>query len=300
MIKLLGEFGFLVNWEKCSSPSTMCTYLGIRINSLDMEVSLPQEKMGKLKNEILFFDNRKRATKKQLQRLAGILGHCSKVVRGGRVFSRRVIDTLKGLPEANVRITLSKEFKLDLLWWKNFAAYFNGTTCIIEKDPMGPCFYSDASLMGYGATHDNDWVAGYFNTDEVPRDISRCKLCHEHWWNLAVEDEYCSNINVLEILPILLMVYKYGHSWRNQTVLWYTDNAQVMYSVNKGSSGNEGCMRILRFIFWASFWWNFHLICRHIPGEINIIPDYLSRVRTSGLVFDRNYSLCCSEPSGIG
>lgn len=171
-----------------------------------------------------------------------MLGHCSKVVRGGRVFSRRIIDTLKGLPDANVRITQSKEFKLDLWWWKNFASIFNGTTCIILKDPMGPSFQSDASLMGYGVIYENDWMAGYFNTDEVPSDINKCRLHHEHWWNLAIQEPYCSNINVLEILPVLIMVYKYGHSWVNQTVIWYTDNAQVMYAVNKGSSCNDYCM----------------------------------------------------------
>lgn len=300
LIRLLGEFGFFVNWDKCSSPSTYCTYLGIAVDSVSMQISLPQEKLLKLHKEIEFFDGKRRATKRQIQRLAGVLGHCSKVVRGGRIFSRRIIDMLKGLPEENIRITLSDEFKRDIDWWKKNAPTFNGTSCIITKEPNGPIFQSDASLTGYGVTYEHDWVAGHFNTDQLPHDISKCDINHEHWWNLAVPKEFASNINVLEILPILLIVYKYGNSWSNQTVIWYTDNAQVMYAVNKGTCKNSYCMEILRFIFWASVFWNFHLICRHIPGKLNEIPDRLSRIKRNGCIFENDYSLCCRNPSGIG
>lgn len=86
LINLLGELGFLVNWAKCSSPAKECVYLGISIDTEEMTVSLPQKKMEKLRKEIRFFENKSRASKKQLQRLAGVLGHCARVIRGGRLF----------------------------------------------------------------------------------------------------------------------------------------------------------------------------------------------------------------------
>lgn len=98
LIQLLGQLGFRIAWNKCSSPSTTCTYLGIEIDSRKMTMRLPREKMCRLMHELDFFKDRSRATLKQLQRLCGVLSYASRVVRGGRTFSRRVIDLLKGLP----------------------------------------------------------------------------------------------------------------------------------------------------------------------------------------------------------
>lgn len=44
LIQLLGQLGFRVAWNKCTSPSTTCIFLGIEINSLDMSMSLPRDK----------------------------------------------------------------------------------------------------------------------------------------------------------------------------------------------------------------------------------------------------------------
>ena len=71
-----------------------------------MTLSLPQDKLARLKDELKFFRGRRRCTKKQLTRLCGILNHCAKVVRGGRTFSRRLIEQLKGLPQGPERIYL--------------------------------------------------------------------------------------------------------------------------------------------------------------------------------------------------
>ena len=104
LITLLGDLGFAVSWKKCSTPSTSVRYLGIIINSIDLTLSLPKDKLMKMKKELEFFVGRTRATKKQIQRLCGILAHSAKVIRGGRTFSRRMIDLLSGLKEGNPRI----------------------------------------------------------------------------------------------------------------------------------------------------------------------------------------------------
>lgn len=103
LIKLLGQLGFRVSWSKCSSPSTKCVFLGVEINSLHMTMSLPTAKLSKLLAELSFFRNKERATVKQMQRRCGIMSYAARVIRGGRVFSRCVIDLLKGpSPSQNV------------------------------------------------------------------------------------------------------------------------------------------------------------------------------------------------------
>ena len=79
LIHLLGQLGFHVSWKKCASPTQKVRYLGINFDSVRMELSLPDDKLSKLFHEMEFFKDRTRATRKQLQRLCGVLSHCSKL-----------------------------------------------------------------------------------------------------------------------------------------------------------------------------------------------------------------------------
>lgn len=141
LISILRSLGFDIACDKCTGPSKTITYLGIPFNSADMSVSLPGKKMAKLKNELAFFQGKHRATIHQIQRLCGILAHCSKVIKGGRTFSRRIINHLKGLPLGNKRIRLQEDFLHDLAWWREFAAVFNGKNLMTKFNfGQGPWF----------------------------------------------------------------------------------------------------------------------------------------------------------------
>lgn len=145
LIELLGSLGFVVSFKKCSSPATRVVYLGIEFDSTEMSISLPGTKMESLIQELRFF-HKSRATIKQLQRICGIVAHASKVVKGGCTFSRRMLDTLKGLPQSKKRVRLSKEFREDLLWWESILLYFNGTAIMIpHNNGEGKSFITDAS-----------------------------------------------------------------------------------------------------------------------------------------------------------
>ena len=278
LINLLVSLGFEVAWKKCTSPSQQCVYLGIIFDSTTMEISLPEYKLCKLHHELSFFKGRDRATKRQLQRLCGTLAHCSKVVRGGRTFSRRIIDLLCALPDGNPRISLSNEFKLDLQWWTDFAETFNGTACVIvDNYGCGPTIYSDSSLTGYGYVMGAYWQAGYFASNLIPNGLSGTNPSHNHWANFDCSSD---NINVLELVPILLACKKFGHSWRNQRVICYSDDTQVVSCLNRGTSINTLSMEMLRSIFWLSATFNFHITARHISGIYNYLPDLLSRLIT--------------------
>ena len=75
------------------------TYLGIELDSVCMEFRLPSRKVVRLKTivkEILSVD---KAFKRDLQVIAGYLSHASTVVKGGRTFSRRLLNFIKYLPD---------------------------------------------------------------------------------------------------------------------------------------------------------------------------------------------------------
>ena len=192
LISLSGSLGFIVSWKKCSSPSTFCRYLGIDIDSTTMQLSLPDDKMIKLHEEMSFFCNRTRAKKRQLQRLCGVLSHCSKVIKGARTFSRRVIDLLKGLGDGNPRVRLTDGFLIDLQWWRDFASIFNGVSCCIPfNHGDGHTIFTDSSQHGYGIHTNGDWQAGWFDADCHPSFSRELNPLHNHWVNV---DSNSSNI----------------------------------------------------------------------------------------------------------
>ena len=49
-----------------------------------------------------------------------------------------------------------------------------------------------------------------------------------------VGDKGCNtnNINVLELWPVLVGVRRWGHLWRDRTVVFMTDNTQIRAALN--------------------------------------------------------------------
>ena len=94
IISILRYLGFFISYKKLQTLTQNIKFLGIYINSLTLEMCLPQDKLEKLKSLLTELKKRRQVQKKQLERLAGTLAHCSKIIRGGRTFSRRVYDLL--------------------------------------------------------------------------------------------------------------------------------------------------------------------------------------------------------------
>lgn len=240
-----------------------------------MKLSLPADKLERLQEELRIFRDRQRATKQQLQRLCGHLSHCAKVIHGGRTFSNRIIDLLRGLKEGNPRIKLSSCFRQDIEWWQSWSASFNGEACLIEQNfGQGPVIQTDSCLQGYGAINDTDWVAGFFNSSMVPSFLSDLECSHGHWNNTEVPSKKGDkDINCCEIIPVVQAINRWGNTWRNLQVLVLSDNTQVVNMINHGISTSKDCMTCIRNIFWLSVKYNCHLVARHIPGKLNVIPD---------------------------
>ena len=291
----LRSLGFYISYKKVRPPSRVQVYLGVEIDSVNMQLRLPQDKLDKLQVELDFFYGRRRATKKQLQRLCGVLAHCSTLVRGGRTFSHKVISMLSCFTTKKRYVTLSNSFHEDLGWWRDFAVWFNGTAKVIQPPEHTTMVCTDASGVGFGAYTDVDWISGNWD-----KDLCMNMDVHNHCvpaptWTIP------RNINVRELYPILEAVYHWGHLWRNHKVQCISDNTQVVAAVNTGRSSNAVSMGLLREIFWQSVINNFHLVGIYLPGKDNIVADALSRASSES---DLPIFLCCrsgkaTEGSGL-
>lgn len=116
----------------------------------------------------------------------------------------------------------------------------------------------------YGVITPPLWHAGYFNETSVPKAIEATDSNHSHWINLSVGVNH--SINFLELVPIWLACVIWGKYWKNYQVICWSDNTQVVSSINRGTSTSSYSMCLLRDIFWDSVRHNFHLVSRHIPG----------------------------------
>ena len=98
LVNLLLFLGFKVAWNKIHPPAKATQFLGIIIDSEKMELRLPEGKLIRVQQQLEELQTRQTITKKELERAAGLLAHCSTVVRGGRTFCRRIYDACKGAP----------------------------------------------------------------------------------------------------------------------------------------------------------------------------------------------------------
>jgi len=94
LIKLLGELGFQINWDKAVGPCQRLTFLGIEIDTVHRQLTLPERKLCELRLLLSKTTAKRSITKRNLQSLVGKLNFAARVVVGGRTFLWRMIDTV--------------------------------------------------------------------------------------------------------------------------------------------------------------------------------------------------------------
>ena len=131
IVKLLRFLGFHVSYEKVTPLSTCTTYLGIEIDSISMELRLPERKLVKLNDLLKIHLASKKISKFDMESLGGLLSHCSHVVRGGKIFCKRIYSLYKELLQKRRKcIRIPADVKADIKWWSCFCRTFNGVAKI--------------------------------------------------------------------------------------------------------------------------------------------------------------------------
>ena len=192
--------GFDVSWKKVTSPARYTTFMGINIDTAEMELSLPMTKVEKLKLAIDCLIQKGTSTKKELECVGGLVSHCSYVVRGGRTFSRRIFDLAASYSRSAKMIPLDDSILADFNWWKCFCECFNGRAFIIRDLPPFP-MYTDSSFMGFGAWLGRDWLAGCWSSEDIPPSFD---FGCNHLVDPPSFDAPPKNINVLELWPVVV------------------------------------------------------------------------------------------------
>ena len=151
VIYLLQNLVFVLNLKKSVLESSQkIEFLGMIIDSIKMEVSLPQEKLVKVMSQCEQVAGSKEITIMDLTKLIGKLGSTVQVIRPaelqGQYLQRLQIQALKLSKCYHAKVHLDKDAKDELFWWiKNFRLY-NGKSLILP--PTDLYILTDASIKG--------------------------------------------------------------------------------------------------------------------------------------------------------
>ena len=112
------------------------------------------------------------------------------------------------------------------------------------------------SLKVMGGIYKSKWFYGTFPDD---------------WKN--------TNIMTLELYPIMLALEMWGFLWRNNSILFCTDNETLVAVINKQTSQDNHVMKMVRCMVLKCLQNNILFKAKHIPGKKNVFADYLSRLQ---------------------
>ena len=255
---MCGFLGVPLSSEKIVGPATSLTYLGIKIDSVLFTVSLPQEKLDKLKLSVHAWHRKSSCTKKELLSLIGFLSFACKVVRPGRIFLRRLIDLSTLGVSLSSTIVVTDEAQLDILWWRDFIDDWNGREMILARSCTSAelSFYTDASTLGMGAVFGSHWFM--------------------HPWPASYA---LKHINILELLAIAAALLTWGVHYSDLDLVVFTDNKPITQIWLSGTTKDRDIMKIIRYLFFFLAKRNLNVRLQHIYGYSNSHADSLSRLQ---------------------
>ena len=111
------DLGMEKTLEKCEPPAYSIVWTGLQFDTVNMEISLPEEKKDRIIALLEDWLTKNRASKTALQSLLGTLNHAASVVIIGRAFTGHILDLIK---HDAFPVILGEQFKADVRFWLQF------------------------------------------------------------------------------------------------------------------------------------------------------------------------------------
>ena len=255
------KLGVPLATDKEEGPTTRITFLGIEIDTNEGVLALPPEKLARIQQELSRWEGRRWCKRRDLESLIGLLHHAAQVVRPGRSFLHRLISHLHGSRHGNHHIRLNREARADIQWWMVFISVWNGVSLCPTSRPVAHLTTDESGTWGCGAYSDSQWFQFQWTEECIPRGIA-----------------------FKELLPIVLAVAAWGHTWHGSLIQCRCDNETVVQVLGSRYSRCGDLMHLLCCLFFFEAYYQLHVIAVHVPGIANSLADDLSRNRASSFL----------------
>ena len=105
------NLGIPLSLDKTVGPSQQVTYLGIHLDTIKMEASIPEGKIAQYIQDIKSILHSSTCSQGDLKSVIGKLNWVSSIILPGRSFLRRLYDAVRGPHSPNKLIQVSAEIK---------------------------------------------------------------------------------------------------------------------------------------------------------------------------------------------
>ena len=254
---IMAELGVREAKHKVCQPAQRMIWLGLWYDTIAMTISIPQEKLEEIMCVLKGWEAKHKASRKDMQRLLGLLQFVASVSPPTRVFTNRMLANLREMPKRGTE-TLSLGFRDDLRFFLDLLPAYNGVR-IVDKTQV-PCqerLELDACLTGCGAFTGDSYYA-----EEFPHTVLQAAHSIAH----------------LELLNVIVAVKLWGRRWRGHSLQIKSDNMNACLAVQSGRSRDPYIQHCVRELFILTVTYDIDLRIMHWPGKQLVRADALSRM----------------------
>ncbi|VDI12517.1 Hypothetical predicted protein [Mytilus galloprovincialis] len=260
------ELGVPIASEKSVGPVTSLKFLGLVIDTVEMVVRIPQDKLLKLKSLLEPILLNKKITHKDLESVVGLMAFCSRAITSSRAFLRRFYDVIGSIKNKKpfYSIRINNDLREDAKIWLIFLEHFNGDCYLSENTWITNetlHLYTDScgnSDLGCGAYFDGKWAQYKWP---------------EAWSNMPI----MRDITFLELVPIVLAMFIWASNFQNRKILFRIDNMALVSIINKRTAKSKRVMAFIRPLVLFTMQHNIQFKAQHIDGCKNEFADSISR-----------------------
>jgi len=260
LIYLLQFLGFLININKSElNPSHKMQFLGMDLDSVKMLVSLPQEKVLKIKSQCQGILGKTSIKVRELASLVGRLSSSTIAILPAplqyRSIQRKLIQGLALNSNYDSLVEVNKEMKVELNWWIQKLSVSNGRALIPTSPQM--TISTDASTQGWGAYCMGRRTGG-------PWTFTEKKL----------------HINALELKAIHIALMTFVRIFPEvKAVHIQTDNMTALsYLVKMGGTKSLVLTQLSKELWEFILAQGITITAEHLPGKLNVEADTQSRM----------------------
>ena len=248
--------------EKCTPPATSATWLGFIVDTVEVSITLPADKLNDVLLDCRSWMGKSTASRRQTQSFSSTLQHLMKCIKPAARFTNRVLAVLRATPFKGQHV-FDKSLLLDLCWFEKFRHAYNGVQLLSTDKRKGWVLQCDSTLLGWGAFSPDKYYGIVY--DQVILDIE---------FGIA-------QLEALNLVLVLKMLMPNDpHKFCN---IVNTDNAASQQVLEVGRDKDlvlcacACACACTRQIWLFSALLNFELHIQHKPGEDLVLADALSR-----------------------